>query len=118
MRARLPISASRLSSALAPARDADHGDPPAGGERLQVLGQVGRADELEDHVERAVLGEALGRDRLGAERGDLRRAAPRCARSRSRARPAARAELDRGRADAAGAAVDEQALARAQLRPG
>ena len=71
MRARLPISASRFSSLLAPAATPITHDPPAGGERLQVLGQVGRADQLEDHVERALLGEALGRDHLGAQRRDL-----------------------------------------------
>ena len=118
MRARLPISASRLSSALAPAADADHGDPPAGRERVQVLGQVRRADELEDHVERPVLGEALGRDRRGAERGDLRRAARSWRTVAVTRAPDGARELDRRRADAAGAAVHEQALARAAGRPG
>ena len=77
----------QVQLALGAGGHADHDDPPAGGERVQVLGQVGGADQLEDHVERAVLGEALGRDRLGAERRHLRRAAPRGARSPSRARP-------------------------------
>ena len=71
MRARLPISASRLSSRLGARRHADHDDPPAGGERVQVVRHVGGAHQLEDHVERPLLGEALGRDRLGPERRDL-----------------------------------------------
>ena len=86
MRARLPISASRFSSAFAPAATPITAIRPPVRERLQVLGQVRRADELEDHVERAVLGEVLGRDHLGAERRDLLAQLPRCAPSRSRAR--------------------------------
>ena len=53
---------------------------PLGGQRLQVAGEVGGADQLEDDVERAVLGEALGIDDLvGAEPGDAVAQALRCA---------------------------------------
>ena len=114
MRARLPISASRFSSPLAPAATPITAIRPPVGERLQVLGQVGRADELEDHVERAVLGEALGRDRLGAERRD-RVAQLLAAHRRGDPRARGAAELDRRGAHAAGAAVHEQVLAGAQL---
>ena len=69
MRARLPISASRFSSPLAPAETPITAIRPPVASAVEVLGEVRRADELEDHVERAVLGEALGRDHLGAERG-------------------------------------------------
>ena len=55
---------------------------PPSASAVEVVGEVGRADQLEDHVERAVLGEALGLDHGRAERGDRRRGAPRCARSR------------------------------------
>ena len=78
----------------------------------------GRADELEDHVERAVLGEALGRDHLGAERRHLRRAAASLRTVAVTRAPGRARELDRGGADAAGAAVHEQALARPQAAPG
>jgi len=33
--------------------------------------RVDRADQLEDHIERSVLGEAIGLDHLGAELGNL-----------------------------------------------
>ncbi len=115
MRARLPISASRFSSDFAPALTPITTIAPAGRERVQVLGQVGGADELEDHVEGAVLGEALGRDRLGAERRDLR-AQLLAAHGRRHARPGGPGELDRGGADTAGASVHEQMLAGAQPR--
>ena len=117
MRARFPISARRLSSALAPAATPITTIRPPVASAVQVLGQVGGADQLEDHVEGAVLGEALAGDHRGAR-------APRPA-SRASARrtvavtraPLARAELDRRRADAAGAAVHQQPLAGAQLAP-
>ena len=93
----------------------DHGDPPAGGERLQVLGQVGRADQLEDHVEGAVLGEPLAVDRLGAEPGHLV-AQLRAANGRRHLGAGRTPELDRGRAHAAGAPVHQQALSGGQPR--
>ena len=86
---------------------------------LRFAGEVRRADELEDDVERAVLLEALGVDDRRGRRAaatpsrssSLRTVAVTCA-------PAARAELDRRGADAAGGAVDEQALAGAQAALG
>src|SRR5665213_3770908 len=101
--------------ALGARGDTDHGDPPAGGERSKVLGQVGGADELEDHIERTVLGEPLGRDHLGPERRHLLAqllAAHRCRHARARRT----GELDRRGADAAGATVYEQPLTWAKLR--
>ena len=74
MRPRLPISAAQVELGLRAGADADHDDPAAGGERRDVAGQVGRADELEDDVERAVLLEALGLDRVDVERVDARAA--------------------------------------------
>ncbi len=87
---------------------------PAGRERLEVVRQVGRADELEDHVERAMLGEAIGRDRLGAELAHLR---AQLAGAHGGGHPGAggACELDRRSADTARAAVHEQALAGARL---
>ena len=61
----------QVQLALHAGGDADHGNSPPGGECHEVLGEVRRADELEDHVERTVLGKALGRDHLGAKRGHL-----------------------------------------------
>ena len=43
----------RLISRLGARADADDADPPALGERLEVVGEVRGADELEDDVERA-----------------------------------------------------------------
>ena len=103
---------------MKPRADADDDDPAERVQRLEVAGHVRRADELEDDVERAVLLEALGvEDLLGAERGDAV-AAVGVAHGGDDLRPRRGAELDRGRADAAGGAVDEQALARPQGRLG
>ena len=38
----------------------DHHDPAAGGQRVQVAGEVGTANELEHDVERALVVEAVG----------------------------------------------------------
>jgi hypothetical protein len=96
--------------------DPDHDDPPAGLERLDVVGQVRRADQLEDHVERAVVGEPLRvDDRVRAElldRGSLGLVAH--GRRYARARRAR--ELDRRRAHAAGRAVHEQTVAHLEPR--
>ena len=118
MVARLPITASRFSSALKPRADADHHDPAAGAQSaLRLSRQVRGADQLEHHVERAVVAEALGIDRGGAELLDLGRSSSlRTVAVTARARRPA--ELDRRRAHAAGAAVHQQVLARAQRRPG
>ena len=79
MRARLPISASRFSSPFAPAGDADHGDPPAGGERLEVLAR----------------GSARRRAR-GSRRTGRARRSPRARSPRRRARrPASRSPSSR-----------------------
>ena len=78
MRARLPISASRFSSALAPAETPITQIRPPVASAFRFSAQVGRAHQLEDHVERAVLGEALGRDR------PRRPSAATCSRSSSR----------------------------------
>ena len=116
IRPRLPISTPRFSSALAPAPIPITAIRPQRVQRGDVVRQVGRADQLEDHVERAVLAEALGLDHLGAERGHLG-AQIGIAHRRGHAGAGGAAELDRRRADAAGAAVDEQALAGLRARP-
>ena len=92
---------------------ADHDQAPVGGERLQIALEVGRADELEDHVERPRIGEILGIHDIGPEGRD--------AVAHLRAPDGGRhggtrgsAELDRRGTDATGPAVDEQALARLQ----
>ena len=97
----------------AAAADADHGDPAPGGERLQVLGQVAGADELEHDVEGAVLAEALGLDHLRAQLLDpvAQLLAPD---GRRHARAGGAAELHAGRPHSAGRPVDEQVLAWAQ----
>ncbi len=59
---------------------------PPSASAWRFSGEVRRADELEDHVERPVLGEPLRRDHGGAERRRPRRAARDCAPSRGRGR--------------------------------
>ena len=106
---------SQVDLGLGAGADSDHHDPAPEAQRLEVAGHVGRADELEDHVERTVLLEALGGDHVGAE---LRDPIPvvRIPDSRGHARSGRVGKLDRRRANAAGAAVHEQPLAR--LQPG
>ena len=80
------------------AAHADHGDPAAGGERLDVALEVRGSDQLEDHVEgtlapRSPRGRSRGRP--APRRG---REAPRCGPLRSRARrPLGRAARPRSR---------------------
>ena len=83
MRAALAHQLREVELGLRARADADHDDPAVGRERVEVRGEVRRADELEDDVEGPVLAEALGLDDASApERGDLRRAAPGCGPSR------------------------------------
>jgi hypothetical protein len=104
----------QVDLALGARRDADRDDPAGRVERLQVLRQVRRPDELENHVERPMPGKALRRDRLRSERlhvGTLLLATHR--RRNTRARRFR--ELDRRSAHPAGSAMNEQALAGSQL---
>ena len=111
MRPRLAISAARFSSAFAPAPMPMTAIRPSGRQRLEVRAEVRRADELEDHVERAVLLEALGvDDRVGAELTDgVARVG--VAHGRGDVRADRVRELHRRGADAARGAVHEQPLA-------
>src|SRR5438105_3381802 len=89
----------------------DHRDPAARRQAVEVGGHVGRADELEDHVERCAGGEAVRLDHLGgAQLADGR---PRLAPAHGGRHVAAgrRRQLHRRGADAAGGAVDADALA-------
>ena len=87
---------------------------PLRGQRLEVAGEVGSADQLEDDVEGAVLREALGVDDLvGAQLGDVVAQAL-VAHGGGDVGAGRGAELDAGGAHPAGGAVDEQALAGAQ----
>ena len=97
----------------AAAAHADHADAAAAGERGDVLPEVAGPHQLEDHVEGAVLAEALRRDRTGSEGLDLgaQLLAPDGGRD---ARAGRLPDLDRGGAHAAGPAVHEQVLARTQ----
>ena len=84
----------------------DHEQPAAGREQLEVPLQQLAADQLEDHVVRAL-------DlRVGPERAQLLVAVP--ARWRSRARRADTPSCTAATPDAAGRAVHEQPLARSQ----
>jgi hypothetical protein len=91
---------------LAARADSDDHDAPVRGERLEVALHVGRADQLEDHVEWTAVLEALGRDHLGAERRDRIAAAPGCD-SSDHARARGPAELNRRRSHAACRAVHQ-----------
>ena len=113
MRRALAHQRAEVELGLRAAADADHRDPAAGRERGDVAGHVRAADELEDDVERAVLLEALGVDRLDVERVDAR-AQLGVADGGGDARAGHLAELHGGHADAARAAVHEQPLAGAQ----
>ena len=110
MRARLRHQQVERQLGLVAGADPDHHDPALGGERVDVARHVGTADELEDDVERAGVLEALGLDRVDVERVDAR-AVLGIADGGGDARARHLAELDGGHADAAGGAVDEQALA-------
>jgi hypothetical protein len=95
--------------------DADDADAPARRERREVLAQVDRADELEDHVEGARAGEALGAMAC-APRAVM---ASRAFSSRTVAVTRAPAMVPSWTAAVptpAGRAVDQQALPRVQAR--
>ena len=110
MRGALGHQDPEVELGLGPGADADHRDPAAGRERGEVARHVRAADELEHDVERAVLLEALGVDGVDVERVDAL-AQVGVAHGGGDARARHLAELDRGHADAARGAVDEQALA-------
>src|SRR5271166_4783080 len=61
----------QVQLALGARGNTDYGDSPSGGERSEILREIEGADELEDHVERPVLGKALGRDHLRPELRNL-----------------------------------------------
>ncbi len=98
------------------AGDADHRDAPSGRERLKVLRHVGSPDELEDHVERAMLAEALAGSITSAPSAATCATQLLVAHGRRHASAACARELDRRGADPAGATVHEQALTGAQPR--
>ena len=114
-RPRLPMSATRLSSIFAPAPTPMTTMRPPVARASRLAGKFGRADQLEDDVERARAPRS--------PRGRRPRARPSCADRLARVRVAhrgrdlgarGRAELHGGGADAARRAVDEQALAGTQ----
>ena len=114
----MPHEQAQVELGLDARADADDDDAAVRGERLEVPGDVRRADELEDDVERAVLLEALRiEDPLGAQLGD-RRVVVVVADRGGHARPGGPAELHAGRPDAARGAAHEQPLAGAQARLG
>ena len=94
---------------LASKSSADHAYRSGG------LGSLVILFRLQDLVERTLLGEALAGDHAGPELGDLG-AQIRIANGRGHARSRGARQLDRRRAHAAGAAVDEQPLAGTKLR--
>ena len=107
----------RSISAVAAGADPDDDDPPVDGQAAQVVRQVGRAHQLEDDVERAVVGEAVGRQDLGAEGRD-RLAQRRVAHRGGDPRAGGHPELHRGGAHAARRAVHQEALAHRQAALG
>ena len=118
---RLTITCAKFSSAVGAAQVGDHHQPAVGRQRPHVARQVVAADHVEDHVDPAPAGRLAHRGdevglavvdgELGAEGAAGLRTSPRePAVAKTRA-PRARGELDRGGADARGAAVHEEALA-------
>ena len=113
MRPRLPISLRRSISVLAPAPTPMMQIRPPVASASRFSARFGAPTSSRIDVELALLGEALGRDRVDAERGDLL-AGVLVADRRGHARARHHAELDGGHADAARRAVDEQPLADGQ----
>src|SRR5581483_10394007 len=98
---------SEIELALGAGADSDHDDSALGGEGRQVVREVGGADQFQDHVKWAVLGEIAGRD--GSRTQLLHRRAQIIASYRRRNPCAGRPrKLDGRRADPSGATVDEQ----------
>ena len=119
---RFIMSGSRLISAVLALQERDLHQPPLQGEDLEVAQDVVAADHVEDHVDAApsgCLGHVLRRkssvaivDRdLGAE-PSAGRALLGAAGGGEHARAERLGQLDRRGADAAGAAMDQEALAR------
>ena len=75
-------SQPKVQLGLRAGADPDHRDPAPQVQRVEVTRQVGRADQLEDHVERPVLLEALGRDDRPHRAPRPRRGSRGCGRSR------------------------------------
>jgi hypothetical protein len=100
---------------LSPGADPDHHDPSPHTQRPQVGREVGGPDQLENHVEGAVLLEPFRGDHLGPETRH-RVSVIRIANRGGHPRSGGVAELDGGRAHPAGATVDQQALAGLQAR--
>ena len=106
----------QVQLALGARRDADHAIRPPVASACRFSARLGAPTSSRITSKGPCSAKPSRRDRLGAERGDLL-AQLLAAHGRGHARAGARAELDRGRAHAAGAAVHEQALAGAQLAP-
>ena len=107
---------AEVDLAVGAGADADHGDPPAGAERAQVVGHV-RARRPARGSRRTARAStnSSGASTAGAERRDaLAQLGVADGRGHAGARGAA--ELHRRGADPAGGAVDEQPLARLQPR--
>ena len=117
MRPRLPISLRRSISVLAPAPTPMTQIRPPIASASRFSARFGAPTSSRITSNSPSLGEALGRDRVHAERGDLL-ARVRVADGRGHARARHHAELHRGHADAARRAVDEQPLADRQARLG
>ncbi len=117
MRARLPIRASRFSSALAPAETPITQTRPPVASAFMFSARFGAPTSSRITSKGPCSAKPLGRDRLGAERGHLR-AQLLAAHRRGDARSGRPGQLDSSGADAAGPAVHEQALAGSQPRLG
>ena len=102
---------------LGPGPDADHHDPPPGGQSGQDGGHTGRADQLERDVVGSVVGSRVGLDHLvGAEAG--RRRGARAPDRGHHVGAGGMGQLHGGGPHPAGRARDEHPLARRQVRLG
>ncbi len=116
IRSRCPITASRFTSALKPAPTPITTIRPRRFIARRFASRSGAADELEQHVERPALGAVLRvQDLVRAEPGDGSRNS-RVAHRRGDVGARGRRELHGRRADAAGRAADQHALAHPQAR--
>ena len=83
----------------------------AGGQRVQVGGEVGRADQLEDHIEGAVVEDLAGSATTAAPRAATAWWWPGLQTPATTRGPGGGGELDGGRADPAGGPVHQQPVA-------
>ena len=98
--------------------DADDHEAAAGGQGVQVGGEVGRADQLEDHVEGAVVEDLAGLGHHGGAEVGHGLVVVGVADAGHHPGPGGGGQLDGGRADPAGGPVHQQPVAQPEAALG